>query len=42
MFCLYACMCATCVSDAHRDQKRVIGPLELALQMVMNTMGTGN
>lgn len=32
-------MYATCVSDVHRGHKRVIDPLEFALQMVMNSVG---
>jgi hypothetical protein len=30
------------VSDAHRGQKKVEDPLEVALQMVMNSVGIGN
>lgn len=32
---LPTCMCTTCVPGTHRDQKTVLGPLDLELQVVV-------
>ena len=35
VFCLRVYLCNTCVSGAHRSQKRALDPLDLELQMVV-------
>lgn len=35
VFCLRACICTTCIPDAHEDQKRVLNSLVPELQMVI-------
>jgi hypothetical protein len=35
-FGLHVYLCTICVSGAHGDQKKVLNPLELELQMVMS------
>ena len=37
MFCQYVCVCITCVSGAHRGQKKRSDSLELKLQMVVSS-----
>lgn len=36
MFCLYVCLCTTCMPVACESQKRVSDPLELELQVIMS------
>lgn len=36
MFCQHGCFCATCMSDAHKTQKRGSDSLELGLQVVIS------
>lgn len=35
---MYVCMCATCMPDILRDQRRVVSPLEQLLQTVQATV----
>jgi hypothetical protein len=35
VFCLCVCMCAVCMSDACKGQKRASGPLEVELEQVV-------
>lgn len=36
MFCQHVCLCTVCIFDAHRGQKRALGPLNLELGMVVS------
>lgn len=41
--CLHVCLCTVCVTDAKGDQKRVVDPLEVELQIaVCHTVGARN
>jgi hypothetical protein len=42
-FCLHICLYTVCVPSTHRWQHRVLGHLELELQMVVNcSVAAGN
>lgn len=42
VFCLHEYLCTMGVSNALRDQKRVLNPLGLELQMGVNHVGADN
>lgn len=43
MFCLHACMCATCMPAARGSQKSALDPLDMELQKaVSHHVGAGN
>ena len=39
VFCIHVCTCTACMSGAHGDQKRAQDPLELWVQMIVNSNG---
>lgn len=41
--CLHVCRCTMCMHGSHKDQKRVLAPLKVKLQVVVSSyFGAGN